>query len=182
MAKILVVSGHPNYKTSVANRAILDEFHRLVPAAEIVYLDALYPNAEFDVPTEQKRLKEADTIIFEFPMWWYSCPAFMHKYIEDVFAFGFAYGPGGDALKGKNMVLSFTTGAPEQAYSKNGSEGVSMDELLYPFYAMCAITGMNYLGKVVDYGNMPAKDEGEKAKIVHRGNEHAAKLVKLLEK
>ena len=43
MSKILVISGHPDYKNSLANRAILDEFHRLVPEADIVYLDAEYP-------------------------------------------------------------------------------------------------------------------------------------------
>ena len=71
MSKILVIAGHPDYKHSVANRAVLDEFHKLVPDAEIVYLDALYPDFNIDVDKEQKRISDADIVIFQFPFWWY---------------------------------------------------------------------------------------------------------------
>lgn len=180
MAKILVISGHPNYKASVANRAILDEFHRLVPSAEIVYLDALYPDFKIDVKREQDRAVKADIIVFEFPMWWFSTPSLLHRYVEDVYTYGFAYGSKGNALKGKNFALSFTTGAPESAYKPGGSEGVTMEELMAPLLAMVHFVGMNYLGRVVSYGvtelAMP-KDE-----IVKRGSDHAKELAALVGK
>ncbi len=55
----MVISGHPDYKESKANRAILDEFHRLVPAADIVYLSEEYPDWNIDVEREQHRLTAA---------------------------------------------------------------------------------------------------------------------------
>ncbi|MDE5607359.1 MAG: hypothetical protein K2I64_00285 [Muribaculaceae bacterium] len=50
MNKILVISGHPDHKSSMANRAILNEFHRLVPEADIVYLDAEYHDFNYYCP------------------------------------------------------------------------------------------------------------------------------------
>ena len=89
MSKILVIAGHPDYKSSVANRAILDEFHRIVPQAEIVYLDAIYPDRNINVEAEQRRLVDAETIVFDFPMWWYSAPSLMRRYFETVLTHGF---------------------------------------------------------------------------------------------
>ena len=88
-----------------------------MPSAYIVNLDALYPDFNIDVEAEQKRLVEADTVIFEFPFWWYSAPSLMRRYFELVLSHGFAYGSTGTALHGKRVIFSFTAGAPEAAYS-----------------------------------------------------------------
>ncbi len=44
-----------------------------------------------DVKTEQDLIKEAKTIIFIHPIWWYSMPAILKGYIDRVFSYGFAY-------------------------------------------------------------------------------------------
>lgn len=182
MANILVVSGHPDYKNSVANRAILDDLHRALPEAEIVYLDALYPDFRIDVPREQARLVRADVIVFEFPFWWYGSPSLMHRYVEDVFAHGFAYGSGGEALKGKKFILSFTTGAPEDAYSPTGSEGCSIESLLPPFLAMAKFVNLAYAGRIVSFGMALIDKEDKKARdaIMDKARAHAQKLVDLI--
>ena len=92
MKKILVIAGHPDYKTSIANNAILEHFKSLVPQAEIVQLDELYPDFKIDVEREQKRILDADIVVMEFPIWWYSSPSLMHRYVEEVFTHGFAFG------------------------------------------------------------------------------------------
>ena len=79
MKKILVIVGHPYWKDSVANRAIIDEFKRINPDAEISNISELYPDGNIDVTAEQKKLLDADTIILQFPIMWYSCPSVMHK-------------------------------------------------------------------------------------------------------
>ncbi|MDE6410718.1 MAG: NAD(P)H-dependent oxidoreductase [Muribaculaceae bacterium] len=43
---------------------------------------------------------EADTVVFEFPFWWYSAPSLMRRYFELVLSHGFAYGSTGTALHG----------------------------------------------------------------------------------
>ncbi|GAL15945.1 NAD(P)H oxidoreductase YRKL [Vibrio astriarenae] len=117
MRKVIVISGHPDLNKSYPNSVILDELGIAFPDADIRRLDKLYPDFNINVGAEQRALQGADTIVFQFPYYWYLFPALMKKWIDDVFTFNFAYGPEGDKLKGKQLILSFTIGGPEQAYS-----------------------------------------------------------------
>ena len=56
MKKVLVISGHTDLATSVANKTILNTISQHLPEAEIVKLDTLYPNFRIDVDAEQQRL------------------------------------------------------------------------------------------------------------------------------
>jgi NAD(P)H dehydrogenase (quinone) len=47
-----------------------------------------------DIAAEQEKLLWADTVIFQFPLWWFSMPAIMKGWIDRVYAWGFAYGVG----------------------------------------------------------------------------------------
>lgn len=183
MGKILVISGHPDYKHSFANRHILDEFHKLVPHAEIVYLDALYPDFRIDVPTEQKRLLEHDIVIFEFPMYWYGSPSLLHRYVEAVFTHGFAYGSKGTALNYKKLILSFTTGAPEEAYTPEGHQHVTIEQLMPPFLAMANLIGMDWKGKIVSFGMalINPEDTALRDEILLKAKQHAIRLAALAE-
>ncbi|MEH8026365.1 NAD(P)H-dependent oxidoreductase [Gallibacterium anatis] len=60
---------------------------------------------------EQNRLMQADTIVLQFPFYWYSYPALLKKWVDEVFVYSFAHGSTGDKVKGKKLVMSFTTGA-----------------------------------------------------------------------
>lgn len=179
MAKTLIICGHPDYNGSIANKAILDEMKKLMPEAEIVILSELYPDFKIDVAREQKRLPEAETVVFEYPVQWFDAPSMMHRYVELVFAYGFAYGPGGDALKGKKLILSFTTGAPEKSYTESK---YPMTMLMSPMFATAPYVKMEYKGAVISYAMMPAnpEDKNSVAKIVDRAKEHAKRLEKLI--
>lgn len=180
MKKILVISGHPDYRNSVANRAILDEFHQLVPSAEIVYLDALYPDFNIDVEEEQKRLAEADVIVLEFPFWWYSAPSLMRRYLESVITFGFAYGPDANAISGKPFIISLTTGAPEEAYSPEGYQGYKFEQFIPQFRALSNLCGLDWREPVISFGmKKPAPDDKEAvARFRGEVSSHARKLAK----
>lgn len=47
-----------------------------------------------DVQQEITKLKWADALILNFPLWWYSMPAILKGWVDRVFAYGFAYGVG----------------------------------------------------------------------------------------
>ena len=49
MKKVLVISGHTDLATSVANKTILDTIGQYLPETEIVKLDTLYPDFKIDV-------------------------------------------------------------------------------------------------------------------------------------
>jgi NAD(P)H dehydrogenase (quinone) len=88
-----------------------------------------------DILAEMEKVKWADLIIFQFPIWFTSWPAIMKGWIDRVFQAGFAFTftdmYGGGLLKGKKGMLIVTTGSPEFVYSKGGTHG-DINELLTP--------------------------------------------------
>ncbi|MTV40736.1 NAD(P)H-dependent oxidoreductase [Duganella radicis] len=98
-----------------------------------------------DILREQEKLRWADTVIFQFPLWWFSMPAIMKGWVERVYTLGFGYGVGehsdrrwGDrygegTLSGKRAMLVVTAGGWESHYSPRGING-AVDELLFPIH------------------------------------------------
>ncbi|WP_334042909.1 NAD(P)H-dependent oxidoreductase [Burkholderia ambifaria] len=98
-----------------------------------------------DIAREQDKLKWADAVILQFPLWWFSMPAIMKGWVERVYAYGFAYGVGehsdqhwGDrygegSLAGKRAMVIVTTGGWESHYSARGING-PIDDVLFPIH------------------------------------------------
>ncbi len=96
-----------------------------------------------DIAAEQDKLRWADTVILQFPLWWFSMPAILKGWVDRVYAYGFAYGVGehsdrhwGDrygegAMAGKRAMLVVTTGGWESHYAARGING-PIDDLLFP--------------------------------------------------
>ena len=183
MKDILIISGHTDLAASVANRTILETLGERLPEAEIVKLDELYPDFKIDVENEQRRLLRADIIVLQFPVFWYSVPSILERWMEETFRHGFSHGSTGDKLKGKKLVLSFTTGAPEEMYSHDGPMGYTIDEFLPCYKATCRLTQMDYCGYVytggVSYGNRTSLELVEQQKVMSM--KHAERLIRLLD-
>ncbi|HCW52389.1 MAG TPA: NAD(P)H dehydrogenase [Clostridium sp.] len=182
MKNILIVSGHTDLNDSVANKTILEELAKLLPEAEIDYLDKLYPDYNINVEAEQEKLVKADIIVLQFPVFWYSMPSLMSKWIEDTFKHGFSHGSTGDKLKGKKVIASFTTGAAEAAYHKDAAVGYEIEEFLPPIKATCNLCGMKFEGFVytggVSYHNRNDEDKLQEMKA--KSVEHAKRVVKFI--
>lgn len=180
MSKVLVVSGHPRLgQDSVANKTILEELAVLLPEAKIDVLDELYPDYVIDVEAEQAKLRGADVIVLQYPLWWYGWPSLLQKWVEDVFVRGFSHGSTGTALRGKKLVVSVTTGASQAYYQP---DSVDFDDLLTPAKATCALTGMEFAGSLPLFGVSYANhtDEAARADMVERSREHARRLAEFV--
>jgi len=171
MKNILIVSGHTDMDDSVANKTILNALAEQLPQSRIVYLDRLYTHKPIDVATEQANLEWADTIVLQFPVFWFSMPSLLHRWMEEVFLHGFSHGSTGDKLRGKTLVLSYTTGAP--------ADCMNWDDFFGFIRGACQFTGMNYGGTVhtgsVSY-NM-RQDSGMMEAITQSALQHAERLV-----
>ena len=175
MNNILIVSGHTNLNDSVANKKILEELSKKIPNAEIDYLSKLYPDYKINVEEEQNKLMKADIIVLQYPLFWYSMPSLLEKWMEEVFKHGFSHGSAGDKLKGKKIIVSLTTGAPEEAYN-------NIDEFLNPIKASCKLCQMEYIGNVVTYG-VSYQLRNEKGKeIEDKAINHADRLIEMIRK
>ena len=144
MPKVLLVLCHPYYKNSFANKIVVDKLKTFFPDIEIDNTHELYPDEKIDVKAEQEKCLKAGTIIFQFPMMWFSCPHFLSKWIEDVWAHGWAYGSNGNKLEGKKLILSFTMGAPAEAYK----DKCDVDRLI----GLLEATGLFVKMKFAGYG------------------------------
>lgn len=168
--KVLIVYSHSYQQDSVSNKAILEELAK-DPDVVIRNLEELYPTGEFDLPTEQQHLLEADAIVFQHPLFWFSVPSMLKKYMDDVFARGFTHGTGGGKLAGKKFYHSFTTGAPSDFYTEEVLKEVTASVRL-----SASFCGMDYCGHITSHGlNAYVNNETE---VVAR--EHATRLMKAI--
>ncbi|MBT2732299.1 NAD(P)H-dependent oxidoreductase [Carnobacterium sp. ISL-102] len=142
--KTLVIISHPEMMESGSQQYLLSS----IPEGKditIHHLESVYPDFKIDVEMEQALLKEHERIIFQFPFYWYSAPALLKKWQDEVLTDGFAYGKRGKVLTGKEFGLVMSIGVKEEEYQPGGREGFSIDELTKPFQAMALKTGMVFL-------------------------------------
>ena len=182
MKRILIVSGHPDLNDSFANKTILEELSKLLPHAESVYLDKLYPDFKIDVMAEQERLLRADIIVFQFPLFWYGAPSLLHRWVEQTFVHGFSHGHTGDKLKGKQLVLSFTSGAPEDMYRHGGLQNYPIEDFLPPYKQLANLCGLQWEGYVYSGGLSYAsrQDKNELLRMKEKAITHAHTLMEKL--
>ena len=110
-----------------------------------------------DIAAEQDKLRWADAVILQFPLWWFSMPAILKGWVDRVYAYGFAYGVGehsdrhwGDrygegAMTGKRAMLVVTTGGWASHYGPRGING-PIDAVLFPIqHGILFYPGFNVL-------------------------------------
>ncbi len=144
MARILVLFAHPALEKSRVNIQIA----RAVQALDgVTFCDLYeqYPDFFIDVPAEQQLLAAHDIIVWQHPMYWYSCPPLLKQWIDLVLAHNWAYGSKGYALAGKHIFNAITTGGGESAYSATGLNRFSLRQFLLPFEQTARLCRMTYL-------------------------------------
>ncbi len=123
--KTLLLLAHPTIDKARLNRVLIDAV-KDIDGLEIRDLYSLYPDYRIDVTAEQAALRNANLVIFQFPFYWYSTPALLKEWQDDVLTWGFAFGKQGEALRGKRLIASVTAGSAEETYVSNGNNQLSM--------------------------------------------------------
>lgn len=119
---ILVVVAHPYPDRSVANRALTQSLAGL-EGLQVRSLYDLYPDFSIDAVAEQEALTGASVVVWQHPFYWYGVPALLKLWFEKVLTQGWAWGPGGEALRGKRCLWVVTTGGGEVDYLPSGLHG-----------------------------------------------------------
>jgi glutathione-regulated potassium-efflux system ancillary protein KefF len=157
MAAIVVLFAHPDLAQSHANRALFDAAAAL-PGVQVRDLYALYPDYLIDVAAEQAALADAQLVVWQHPVHWYHMPPLMQLWLDEVLAFGWAYGPGGRALLGKDLWLVTSTGSPADAYRPDGPHRYFFDAFLPPYEQTAALCGLRFLPPMVLHGVRRSSD------------------------
>ena len=161
---VLVITAHPQMENSRINRRLMRAARKPPPQggdSRVVVRDlySLYPDYLIDVPAEQALLEAATLIVWQHPIQWYSMPPLMKLWVDEVLAFGWAYGPGGKALRGKDLWLVGTTGGPQDSYHPDSYNRYFFDAFLPPYEQTATLCGMRFLPPLMLHGAHRANDD-----------------------
>lgn len=159
---VLLVLAHPALERSRANRALAKAAKG---HAGVTFKDLYetYPDFVIDIEAEQAALRAHQVVALQFPLYWYSTPALLKEWLDLVWLHGFAYGEGGEALRGKTLFVACTTGASAKAYHAHGYNRFSMDEFLRPLEQTAHLCGMVWETPFVVHGASVKDDAALKA-------------------
>jgi glutathione-regulated potassium-efflux system ancillary protein KefF len=155
---VLVLAAHPNWRESRVNRLMLAAA-QAVPGVQVRDLYARYADYDIDVAGEQALAAAAALIVLLHPIQWYSMPALQKLWLDEVLAYGWAYGPGTSALQGKDLWLVATTGGPESSYHPQGYNRYFFDAFLPPYEQTAVLCGMRFLPPLLLHGAHRASEQ-----------------------
>lgn len=139
-----------------------------------------------DIRAEQEAVRWADTLIVQFPMWWFGMPAILKGWFDRVFVNGFAFGVtdpttgrarryGDGGLAGKRAMVLTTIGARESSFGPRGIHGDLCEVLFGVHHGIFWYSGIAALPPLAVYGADRA-GEAEFADAADRLRERLAKL------
>lgn len=119
-----------------------------------------------DIAAELDKVRRADFLLFNFPIYWFGLPAILKGWIDRVFVSGYCYGGtriydrGG--LKGKTAMLAFSLGGREHMFGPGAVHG-ELDTLLRPIErGMLGYVGLTVLPHFAAYHVPYLSDEARR--------------------
>ncbi len=153
VARIVVLCAHPQLEHSRVTRALARAaVGSALSQVELRDLYALYPDYLIDVGVEQAALADAELVVWLHPVHWYGMTPLLKLWADEVLAFGWAYGPGGTALRGKDLWLVTSTGGSTEAYRPDGLNRYFFDAFLPPYEQTAQLVGLRFLPPLVLHG------------------------------
>ena len=175
MHDVLLLLAHPDLQHSRVHAALRTRLRRESAGAgarwQLRDLYALYPDFDIDVAAEQAALLPARLVVWLHPMHWYGMPPLLKLWLDEVFTHGWAYGPGGTHLTGKDLWLVTSTGGTEASYRPDGHNRFFIDAFWPPYEQTAQLAGMRFLPPMVLHGAHRASD-GEIAQHVEHLVDH----------
>lgn len=142
-AAVLVLLAHPDITKSKANAA-LSQTATEVKGVQVVNI--------YDYPVTpdayREAVKQAKTLVYEFPLYWMSSPHLLKQWTDEVFMSFVSEG----LIKGKHLMVVTTTGSEEEAYQHGGRNKYTMEEYLRPFEGQANHAEMIWEKPLVVYG------------------------------
>ncbi len=136
MKRTLVIIAHPEVDDSNLQQFLLESSQSLESVTTYKLTDRKYNSKE-----EQQRIREFDRIIFQFPMYWYSAPYLLKKWLDEVFEYSFAK----SELVGKELGLVVSLGTAVENFASGKPEKYTLSEIFRPFEVLANKCNMIYL-------------------------------------
>ncbi|MBP3194067.1 MAG: NAD(P)H-dependent oxidoreductase [Cardiobacteriaceae bacterium] len=162
--RVLLLFAHPALHSSRLHS-------RLLPIAEekphitVHDLYATYPD-EFIFPKyEQSLLNKHDVVLMQFPFYWFSTPGILKSWQDVVLQHGYAFGEGGNALRGKYFGTITSTGGKDYSAYRGEGRRVAVRDYLLPLESMAGLCNMKYLPPFVIHDARRIEDENLQRQI-----------------
>ena len=168
--KTQVLVFHPDMNASRVNRALAERAEALGGDVVVRRMYDRYPDFRIGVAAEQQAAQATDRLVLQFPMYWFSCPPLLKKWLDDVLTYGWAYGSTGKALQGKEFLVAVSSGSSE--YGREHEYTYTVHELLRPLQATADYCSMTYLEPFTTIGAMTISDQD----LAQRVADYAATL------
>lgn len=158
--KTLVIVSHPYPENSRVIKYLAESITDLNDVT-VRNLEALYGNdiTAIDVAAEQAACAGMERIVFMYPIHWFNLTPMLKAYLNEVWTYGWAFGPEGNALQGKEMLVVVAAGAGADMYSLDGLINSTMEQVLTPMKACALYVGMRYPEPITLLGSLAATDE-----------------------
>lgn len=140
-----------------ADRALTDRFVPNIEIRHALERGTVPP----DIAAELEKLRAADLVVVQFPLWWSSVPAILKGWFDRVLSFAHAAdseGPGGrqSYLRGRRAMLVTTMEAPEEIVAE-GSQGGLRDLMSPILVSTLGFVGLTVLPSFFVYEATPDK-------------------------
>ena len=155
--KTLLIVSHPYPEQSQVIQA-LQQTAASLPNVTVRNLETLYGHdtTAFDVAAEQQAHEGVERVVYLFPIHWFNLTPMLKAYLNQVWSYGWAFGPEGHALRGKQMQVVVSAGATAHTYSAAGLIQSTVQEVLTPMKASALYVGMSYAEPLAFYEAMGA--------------------------
>ena len=124
----LIIFAHTFWKDSKVNRVLLEKL-KDNKNVNIHNLSVIYPDGKINsVKSEVVLLKEADNIIFQFPLFWFSMPSLLKEW-QDFVLSDILHGSDNKILENKTFKIITTAGGKKSFYD---TLDFKIEEILSP--------------------------------------------------
>lgn len=120
--KTLLILSHTYWENSKVNKALAKEALGL-DYVKVHNINELYKDGKIDAAKEIELLKEAEFIVFQFPLFWFSTPSLMKEW-QDVVLSQILHGENPKLLSGKKFGIVSTLGGAKDTY--DGHHGYTL--------------------------------------------------------
>jgi NAD(P)H dehydrogenase (quinone) len=136
-----------------------------------------------DVSAEVEKIRRADLVIVQFPLWWFGMPAILKGWMDRVFVYGCLYTSSlrhdTGVCRGKRVIFCVTTGSSEEVCSYDGQEGdteLILWPLMYAFRYLGFTVLRPFIVKGVRSGLQGQEREQQKARLLTAAGRYCAAL------
>lgn len=143
--KTVILLFHPDMDRSLVNRKLI-ESAGMKRNITIHDMYALERDHQINVDQERQVLEQADRIVLQFPLRWYSAPSLLYKWMQEVFDdYWLHSGPEGSSiLQGKELTLTVAYSEPSYDYTADGKYKYTLKQILRNFEVIAMHLGIKY--------------------------------------